>query len=98
MGGIPLNRRELIFGTAAWMTSGACFGKASFAASRRYAETCFGRIVYVERGKGKAALFLHGFPLNSFQWRGALELLSGTRRCIAPDFMALGYTEVAPGQ
>jgi len=93
-----VNRRELIFGTAAWMASGACFGKTSFAASRRYAETSFGRIAYVERGKGKAALFLHGFPLNSFQWRGALELLSGTRRCIAPDFMALGYTEVAPSQ
>lgn len=25
--------------------------------------------VLVERGKGPAALFIHGFPLNSYQWR-----------------------------
>jgi pimeloyl-ACP methyl ester carboxylesterase len=65
---------------------------------RRYAGTRFGKIAYVERGTGAAALFLHGFPLNSFQWRGALERLSAHRRCIAPDFLAMGYTEVAEGQ
>ncbi|MGH8175901.1 MAG: alpha/beta fold hydrolase [Steroidobacter sp.] len=71
---------------------------AAFHAERRYAQTRFGRIAYVERGSGDAALFLHGFPLNGFQWRGAIERLSSHRRCIAPDFMALGYTEVAVGQ
>lgn len=69
-----------------------------FHASRRFVQTSFGRIAYVERGSGEAALFLHGFPLNSFQWRGALERLSPYRRCIAPDFLGLGYTEVADGQ
>lgn len=67
-------------------------------ASRRFAQTPFGRIAYVERGSGEAALFLHGFPLNGFQWRGALERLAPHRRCIAPDFLGLGYTEVAAGQ
>jgi len=67
-------------------------------AMRRYAPTRFGRIAYVERGRGEAALFLHGFPLNSFQWRGALERLSPYRRCVAPDFLGLGFTEVAAGQ
>lgn len=71
---------------------------AAFHAARRFAETRFGRIAYVERGAGPAALFLHGFPLNSFQWRGALDRLWSHRRCIAPDFMGLGYTQVAPGQ
>ena len=71
---------------------------AAFHASRRFVQTRFGRIAYVERGSGPVALFLHGFPLNSFQWRGALDRLSPLRRCIAPDFMALGYTEVAEGQ
>lgn len=69
-----------------------------FHASRRFVQTSFGRIAYVERGNGEAALFLHGLPLNSFQWRGALDRLSPYRRCIAPDFMGLGYTEVAEGQ
>jgi pimeloyl-ACP methyl ester carboxylesterase len=71
---------------------------ATFHASRRFAETSFGRIAYVERGAGDVALFLHGFPLNGFQWRGALDRLSAYRRCVAPDFMGLGYTVVAPGQ
>ncbi|GGA23938.1 alpha/beta fold hydrolase [Dyella nitratireducens] len=69
-----------------------------FHASRRFVQTPFGRIAYVERGTGETALFLHGFPLNSFQWRGALDRLSPYRRCIAPDFLGLGYTEVADGQ
>jgi len=71
---------------------------AAFRAARRVAETPFGKIAYVERGAGAAALFLHGFPLNGFQWRGALDRLSMYRRCVAPDFMGLGYTEVAEGQ
>ncbi len=72
---------------------------SAFHASRRYAETRFGNIAYVERGTSEAAaLFLHGFPLNGFQWRGALDRLSPYRRCIAPDFLGLGYTQVAAGQ
>jgi haloalkane dehalogenase len=70
----------------------------SFHASRQYARTSFGRIAYVARGKGPAALFMHGLPLNGFQWRGALDRLSPYRRCIAPDSMGLGYSEIPEGQ
>jgi len=73
-------------------------GTAAFGAARRFAETRFGRIAYVERGRGAAALFLHGFPLNGFQWRGALDRLASHRRCVVPDFLGLGFTEVAPNQ
>jgi haloalkane dehalogenase len=65
---------------------------------RRLADTAFGRIAYIDRGTGPAVLFLHGFPLSSFQWRGAIDRLSGQRRCLAPDSMGLGHTEVAAGQ
>jgi haloalkane dehalogenase len=65
---------------------------------RRFAETAFGRIAHIDRGTGPAALFLHGFPLSSFQWRGAIDRLSPYRRCPVPDLMGLGYTVVAPGQ
>ena len=71
---------------------------ATFHASRRFARTAFGRIAYVERGAGPAALFVHGLPLNGFQWRGALERLSPYRRCIAADSMGLGYSEIPDGQ
>lgn len=71
---------------------------AAYRAERRFAATPFGRIAYLERGSGDTALFLHGLPLNSFQWRGAIERLSGYRRCIAPDLMGLGYSEIPEQQ
>jgi pimeloyl-ACP methyl ester carboxylesterase len=71
---------------------------AAFHAMRRFAATRSGRVAYVERGAGRAALFFHGWPLNGFQWRGALERLSPYRRCIAPDFIGMGHSEGAKGQ
>ncbi len=71
---------------------------AEFHSAQKFAATDQGRIAYIDKGNGPAALFLHGFPLNSFQWRGVIPQLSKMRRCIAPDFLALGYTEVADGQ
>jgi pimeloyl-ACP methyl ester carboxylesterase len=57
-----------------------------------------GRVAYVEHGRGQAALFLHGFPLNGYQWRGALQGLHRHRRCIAPDLMGMGYSQIHDGQ
>ena len=71
---------------------------AEFHSTRKFVSTDQGRIAYIERGKGPAAIFLHGFPLNSFQWRGVIPQLSGLRRCIAPDFLGLGFTEVGDRQ
>src|SRR5690349_16579483 len=73
-------------------------GVAAFAAERRFANLPQGRVAYVDRGRGPAALFLHGFPLNGYQWRGALDRLSMHRRCIVPDVVGLGYSEPGPGQ
>jgi len=79
-------------------TDGVRIDAAAFHAMRRFADTRFGRIAYVERGTGWAALFFHGWLLNGFQWRGALERLSPHRRCIAPDFIGLGHSEAPPSQ
>jgi pimeloyl-ACP methyl ester carboxylesterase len=70
----------------------------SYIEMRRYAQLKSGRVAYVEKGGGPAALFLHGFPLNGFQWRGVIPRLGRHRRCIAPDFMGLGYTETVDAQ
>jgi pimeloyl-ACP methyl ester carboxylesterase len=69
-----------------------------FGATRRFASLPVGRIAYVERGRGPGAIFLHGAPLNGLQWRGALDRLAAHRRCIVPDFMGLGYSEVPANQ
>lgn len=68
-----------------------------FHATRQFARLRQGRIAYVERGHGPAALFLHGLPLNGYQWRGALDRLAEHRRCIAADFLGVGYSETPEG-
>lgn len=71
---------------------------ASFHAGRRFAEVKSGRIAYYEEGEGPVALFVHGVPLNGYHWRHVIDRARRVRRCIAIDLMALGYTEIAPGQ
>jgi haloalkane dehalogenase len=71
---------------------------AEFHQARKFADTTFGRTAYVEKGSGPVALFVHGFPLNGFAWRGALDDLAPTHRCIALDLMGLGHSEIAPAQ
>jgi pimeloyl-ACP methyl ester carboxylesterase len=53
-----------------------------------------GVIAYAEQGQGPAALFVHGVLLNNHLWRHQLAHLSDIRRCIAPDLLAHGGTEV----
>ncbi len=66
--------------------------------NRKFVKLPMSRVAYVESGRGPAALFLHGFPLNGYQWRGALERLGSVRRCIAPDVMSCGWTETPESQ
>ncbi|GMT98661.1 alpha/beta hydrolase [Corallococcus caeni] len=84
--------------TTAGVTAARVTDAAAWRAARRFAPLSFGKIAYVERGSGDAAVFLHGAPLNGFQWRGAFDRLCDVRRCIAPDFMGLGYSEVPESQ
>lgn len=109
---ILLHRRELLCAGAAFGTLLGCASgskargdvpsdgesAARWNAERRFAQTAAGRIAYVERGSGAPALFLHGFPLNGFQWRGVIARVESSRRCLAPDLLGLGFTEVGPGQ
>lgn len=61
-------------------------------------ETPSGRIGYIEAGSGPVALFVHGVLLNGHLWRKQLADLSDIRRCIAPDLLAHGDTEISPDQ
>src|ERR1700730_8847018 len=70
----------------------------TFDASRQFAKLPISDVAYIERGRRIAALFVHGYPLNGFQWRGALERLQAHRRCVASAGMGLGHTETPEGQ
>jgi len=52
------------------------------------------QIAYVDEGEGPVALFIHGWPLNGFHWRGSVPALAKIRRCLVPDLMGLGYSDV----
>ncbi len=66
--------------------------------STQYAQTPSGRIAYVEQGEGPVALFVHGVLLNGHLWRHQLAGLADVRRCIAPDLLAHGATEIDAAQ
>jgi haloalkane dehalogenase len=104
-----MNRRRLLEGAAlslttsvlegpTWAKAPEQFTTAWYERSRRYVSLPPGRIAYVEHGRGPAALFLHGFPLNGYQWRGALERLHPYRRCVVPDLLSMGYTQAGETQ
>ncbi len=76
----------------------ATLSARQFNDERKFVDTEFGRIAYVERGRGSVALFVHGAALNGFQWRHQLAGLSDVRRVIAPDSMGMGHTEIRPDQ
>src|SRR3569833_2805591 len=99
-----MNRRDIIIGGAALAlplpavaATPAEWTPAAFHAARRFVDLPVGRIAWVERGSGPVAIFLHGYPLNGFQWRGAMARLAAHRRCVAIDLMGLGYSEVPEG-
>jgi haloalkane dehalogenase len=85
---------EPVPGTAASLDDGksASLDARTFASLRRVASLPQGEVAYVAHGRGPVALFLHGFPLNGFQWRDSMSLLGAYRRCLAPDFLGMGHS------
>jgi len=52
---------------------------------------------YVDEGRGPVLLLLHGNPTWSFVYRDVITALSGSFRCIAPDYPGFGLSTPAPG-
>ncbi len=52
---------------------------------------------YVDEGKGKTFLFVHGTPSWSFEWRHALINLRQEARVVAPDHLGFGLSDKPPG-
>lgn len=58
-----------------------------------YFEHELGRLHYVDEGKGRPVVFLHGNPTWSFVYRDLVESLSDEYRCIAPDYFGFGLSD-----
>jgi cis-3-alkyl-4-acyloxetan-2-one decarboxylase len=51
------------------------------------------RYHYVDEGRGKPLLFVHGNPTWSFYWRELIKAFRGSYRAIAPDHIGCGLSE-----
>ena len=51
------------------------------------------KISYVDEGKGKPILFIHGNPTSSYLWRNIIKVLVNENRCIAPDLIGMGDSD-----
>ena len=65
---------------------------------KEFVTTSFGRIACTQAGPPDAppVLFVHGIPTSGWLWRDVIRLLQGAFRCVAPDLMGLGDTDVDP--
>ncbi len=57
-----------------------------------------GEIETIDVGDGDAILFIHGWPLNGTHWLPVMARLKAGCRCVAPDLMGLGLSEVDESQ
>src|ERR1700739_2600765 len=65
---------------------------------RRYVRVRDVPIAYVDVGEGDPIVFLHGNPTPSYLWRNIIPYLLPYGRCLAPDFVGMGNSGVAPNR
>jgi haloalkane dehalogenase len=54
------------------------------------------QMAYVDVGEGDPIVFLHGNPTPSYLWRNIIPHLLPLGRCLAPDYVGMGNSGVAP--
>jgi haloalkane dehalogenase len=58
----------------------------------RWFDSAVGPVHYVDEGQGPPLLLLHGNPTWSFLYRNVIAALSGSFRCVAPDYPGFGLS------
>lgn len=58
----------------------------------RWFESAAGRVHYIDEGRGRPILFLHGNPTWSFLYRNIVAALRDQFRCVAPDYPGFGLS------
>ncbi|MFN0090830.1 MAG: haloalkane dehalogenase [Acidimicrobiales bacterium] len=57
---------------------------------KRVVEVLGARMAYVEAGRGRPIVLLHGNPTSSHLWRNVIPHLAPLGRCLAPDLIGMG--------
>src|SRR5215471_9236520 len=63
---------------------------------RRRVKALDSEISYIDVGSGDPIVFLHGNPTWSYQWRNIIPHLTPVARCLAPDFVGMGWSGKSP--
>ena len=63
---------------------------------RKYVSVLDTQMAYVDVGNGDPIVFLHGVPTPSYLWRNIIPHLLPFGRCLAPDYVGMGYSAAAP--
>jgi pimeloyl-ACP methyl ester carboxylesterase len=63
----------------------------------RQVELAAGTVSFIDSGQGPPVVFLHGLLTNSTLWRGVIERLQDTHRCLAPDLPLGSHTHPLNG-
>jgi haloalkane dehalogenase len=66
-------------------------------AYRKYVPVLDTSMAYVDVGNGDPIVFLHGVPTPSYLWRNVIPHLLPFGRCLAPDYLGMGYSPASPG-
>jgi haloalkane dehalogenase len=53
---------------------------------------------YVDTGRGRPIVFLHGNPTWSYLWRNIIPYASDLGRCLAPDLVGMGQSGPSPAR
>jgi len=62
---------------------------------RKYVSVLDTQMAYVDVGNGDPIVFLHGVPTPSYLWRNIIPHLLPFGRCLAPDYVGMGYSAAA---
>lgn len=64
---------------------------------KRHRAKIFGRyMAYVDSGKGRSVVLLHGNPTSSYLWRNIIPHIEPLARCVAPDLIGMGDSDKLP--
>jgi haloalkane dehalogenase len=63
---------------------------------RKHVKLAGTSMAYVDVGEGDPIVFLHGVPTPSYLWRNIIPHLLPFGRCLAPDYVGMGYSAAAP--
>lgn len=65
--------------------------------TKHFAAVLDHRMAYVDQGRGRAILFLHGNPTSSYLWRNVLPHVAPFGHCLAPDLIGMGDSDKIEG-